>query len=170
MYERSTARCIPGVSFLIQEALISVDAQQNGTPETSTQKRNTKLKGDVSELRVAAALIEAGYAVSKPFGENQRYDLVIDDGETLARVQVKTGRLRNGVVLFNCSSAHAHRGRPSRPYRGEVEYIAVYCPDTGKVYFVPEAHFTNSYGSLRIVPTKNNVAKTVRWASAFELA
>ena len=46
---------------------------------------------------MAAALIEAGYAVSKPFGENQRYDLVIDDGETLARVQVKTGRLRNGV-------------------------------------------------------------------------
>jgi PD-(D/E)XK endonuclease len=170
MYERLTASDLPGVSFLTQEALISVDVEQDDPPETRAQKRNTKLKGDISELRVAAALIEAGYAVSKPFGENQRYDLVIDDGETLARVQVKTGRLRNGVVLFNCSSAHGHRGRPSRPYRGEVEYIAVYCPDTGKVYVVPEAHFTNSYGSLRIVPTKNNVAKTVRWASAFELA
>ena len=170
MHEKSFASGIIGVSFLIQQPLISVDVEQDRTPETSAQKRNTKLKGDVSELRVAAALIEAGYAVSKPFGENQRYDLVIDDGEKLARVQVKTGRLRSGVVLFNCSSAHAHRGRPARPYRGEVEYIAVYCPDTGKVYVVPEAHFTNSCGTLRIVPTKNNVAKTVRWASAFELA
>ncbi|MBV8368181.1 MAG: hypothetical protein JO036_04505 [Candidatus Eremiobacteraeota bacterium] len=150
--------------------MISLGVERNQTPETRAPKRNTKLKGDVSELRVAAALIETGYAVSKPFGENQRYDLVIDDGENLARVQVKTGRLRNGVVLFNCSSTHGHRGRPARPYRGEVEYIAVYCPDTGKVYFVPEAHFTNSYGSLRVLPTKNNVAKTVRWASAFELA
>jgi hypothetical protein len=32
------------------------------------------------------ALHEAGYAVSVPFGENTRYDLIIDDGTSLARV------------------------------------------------------------------------------------
>ena len=134
-----------------------------------TTKRDTKSKGDVSEARVLSALLEAGYAVSRPFGENQRYDLVMDDGTTLSRVQVKTGRLRNGVVVFNCVSTHGHRGAPARPYRGQVEVIAVYCPDTRKVYLVPESHLTRSIGSLRIDPTKNNVAKTVRWACDFEL-
>jgi hypothetical protein len=47
-------------------------------------KRNTKLKGDIAELRVAAALTQAGYAVSKPLGENQRYDLIADDGKRLS--------------------------------------------------------------------------------------
>jgi len=51
------------------------------------------------------ALREAGFAVLVPFGENTRYDLVIDDGERLARVQCKTGRLRSGAIVFKvCSS------------------------------------------------------------------
>jgi hypothetical protein len=82
---------------------------------------------------------------------------------------VKTGRVRNGVILFSTVSTHGHRGRPAQPYQGQVEYIAVYCPETEKVYVVPESHLTKSLGSLRITPTKNNVAKTVRWASAYEL-
>ena len=36
------------------------------------------------------ALHEAGCAVFLPFGENTRYDLVIDDGVSLQRVQCKT--------------------------------------------------------------------------------
>ena len=130
---------------------------------------NTKRKGDVSEARVLSALLNLGYMVSVPFGENQRYDLVIDNGSVLSRVQVKTGRLRNGVVLFSTVSTHGHRGHPGRPYHGQVQYFAVYCPDTEKVYVVPESHLTKSLGTLRIAPTKNNVAKTVRWAAAYEL-
>lgn len=35
------------------------------------------------------ALREMGYAISVPFGENTRYDLVIDDGLRLARVTMQ---------------------------------------------------------------------------------
>ncbi|MBV8299489.1 MAG: hypothetical protein JO083_08090 [Candidatus Eremiobacteraeota bacterium] len=172
MYERSTANGIPGVSFLTQEALISLGVERNQTPETRAPKRNTKLKGDVSELRVAAALIEAGYAVSKPFGENQRYDLVIDDGERLQRVQVKTGRIRGGVVLFSCCSTHGHRRTQlmTRPYTGQIDLLAVFCPDNEKVYLVPEAELTRSKSHLRLVPPRNNMVKTIKWAAQYELA
>ena len=53
-----------------------------------------KAIGDRTTLAVMQALQTTGYAVSVPFGENVRYDLVIHDGETLRRVQCKTGRLR----------------------------------------------------------------------------
>ncbi len=56
--------------------------------------------GDRSALAIAIALQEVGLAVYLPFGENTRADFVIDDGTRLARVQCKTGRLRNGVVQF----------------------------------------------------------------------
>ena len=59
-----------------------------------------------------AALWDAGYAVSVPFGENTRYDLVIDDGQRLARVQCKTGRLRKGAIIFKTASTYAHHRAP----------------------------------------------------------
>ena len=43
--------------------------------------------GDKSTLAIMLALRETGYGVLVPFGENTRYDLVIDDGRALRRVQ-----------------------------------------------------------------------------------
>jgi PD-(D/E)XK endonuclease len=55
--------------------------------------------GDRSTLAIIFALHMQGYTVLLPFGENSRYDLVVDTG-SLRRVQCKTGRLRNGKVIF----------------------------------------------------------------------
>lgn len=156
------------VSYFIQDKLLADQAPPSMSAVAT--KRNTKLIGDLSELRVALALVDAGYAVSKPLGENCRYDLIADDGDRLHRVQVKTGRLRNGVIRFNCSSSHAHRGGKMRPYFGQVEYLAVYCPDTLKVYLLPEQELTASVAHLRVSPTGNSMAKRIRWAAKYELA
>jgi hypothetical protein len=147
-----------------------VVASDTGDANTPKAKRDTKHIGDISEARVLAKLVEAGYEVWLPFGENHRYDLVIDDGERLFRVQVKTGRLRGGAILYNCSSSHAHRKGGSRPYFGEIDYLAVYCPETQKVYLLPEQELTATKAHLRVAPTRNKMAKTIRWASLFELA
>ena len=133
-------------------------------------KRDTKTKGDASEMRVILALSEAGYAVSIPFGENHRYDLIADDGSRLLRVQVKTGRLRGGVIKYSCSSSHAHRGGYRRSYFGEIELLAVYCPQTRKVYLLPESQFVATQSHMRVHPPKNNIKKGIRWARHFELA
>lgn len=162
---------IPGVSLLVQDRLFeSHTAVENAS--RGAVKRDTKSKGDVSELRVAVRLTELGYAVSKPLGENQRYDLIADDGERLQRVQVKTGRIRNGVVIFNCCSTHGHRrtSLKTRPYTGQIELLAVYCPENQKVYLLREADLTRSKIQLRLIPTRNNMVKTIRWASEYELA
>jgi hypothetical protein len=162
---------IPGVSFLLQDALFSTSADSE-TRFAIGAKRDTKSVGDVSELRVACALAELGYAVSKPLGENQRYDLIADDGDRLQRVQVKTGRIRNGVIVFHCCSTHGHRRSAvkTRPYRGQIELLAVYCPQNQKVYILPEKELTATTAHLRVLPTRNNMKKTIRWASDFELS
>src|SRR5437773_163957 len=96
--------------------------------------------GDRSMLAVMAALQEIGWALYTPFGENTRIDLIIDDGTRLLRVQCKTGRLRDGVVRFAVCSTYGHHRHPltaKRTYRGEVDFFAVYCPETAGVYLVP---------------------------------
>ena len=132
-----------------------------------------KAKGDRSTLAIMLALYEAGYGLLVPFGENTRYDLVIDDGVRLARVQCKTGRLRNGSVLFNSCSSYAHHPNPrvvKRDYQGQIDYFAVFCPEARKSYLVPIADVKTKYTAvLRIDPPRNNQRLGVRFAADYEI-
>jgi hypothetical protein len=65
-----------------------------------------KIVGDRTQLAVMAALYEVGYGLYVPFGENTRCDLIVERDGLLARVRVKTGRLRSGAVEFNVCSAY----------------------------------------------------------------
>jgi hypothetical protein len=136
-------------------------------------RRDTKAVGDRSELEVMGALIRNGYRIALPFGENNRWDLIADDGERLFRIQVKTGRLRNGAIRMPCSSTHSHRRKPGqqslRSYRGQVDFLAVYCPETKEVYLVPESELVHTRGHLRVDPTVNRQDKRIRWARRFKL-
>ena len=51
--------------------------------------RITQRKGDVATAQAVATFTELGYDVSIPLTESARYDLVVDDGSGLHRVQVK---------------------------------------------------------------------------------
>ena len=96
--------------------------------------------GDRSTLAIMLALRAHGYGVYTPFGENTRCDLIIEDGETLSRVQCKTGRLINGAIAFPTCSSYLHHPHPKishRTYVGEVDYFGVFCQQNGGVYMVP---------------------------------
>ena len=57
---------------------------------------------DISQAKVMAALVAVGRSILLPFGENTRYDLVIDEGGRFVRLQCKTGPLRAlcGLLLL----------------------------------------------------------------------
>jgi hypothetical protein len=118
-------------------------------------------------------LQRAGYEILVPFGENTRYDLVIDDGRKLARVQCKTGRLRRGSVVFATCSTYGHHPKPAvvrRHYAGQVDYFAVHCLDTGGVYLMPiEDLPVRREARLRVEPTRNSQVKRIRPAASYEI-
>jgi hypothetical protein len=128
---------------------------------------NSKAIGERSVGLFLARLIQAGYAVSLPFGDNQRYDLIVDDGESLMRAQVKTGRLRHGAVRFNLSSINGFTGK-STHYRGQIDEFLVYCPDTDGYYRVPVDEVGTKEGSLRVDPPKNAMVTGIHWAKDYE--
>ena len=140
-------------------------------------KRDPKKVGEYSEQVIIAQLMEAGYSVLVPVGEHHRYDLVIEDADSqFWRVQCKTAWTDDGgaTVCFNSSSKHYHYkgGRTtnaSRNYRGQIEYFAVYSPDTDKVYLIPVDHVGVTNVRLRLVPTGNKQEKNIRWAKDYEL-
>jgi hypothetical protein len=133
--------------------------------------------GEESEAVIAAALIQAGYTVLTPNGYMHRYDLVIEDAEgKFWRVQCKTAWLSKdrATLRFNGYSLlmKGQKGRSESKrmgYANDVEYFAVYSPDTRKVYLLPITHVKNTENCLRLIPTGNNQEKNVRWAADYEL-
>ena len=51
---------------------------------------NTKQKGNITEMQCALAFMKMGYKVSFPYGEDCKYDLIVDTGNKLYRIQCKT--------------------------------------------------------------------------------
>jgi hypothetical protein len=133
-----------------------------------------KTIGDRSTLAVMLALHRAGYELLVPFGENCRYDLVIDEGGRFQRVQCKTGRLRSGAVRFKACSTYAHHPNPKltrRDYMDEIDLFGVYCPETGGVYLVPITEMLlRRHGTLRIEAARNGQSKKIRLAATYEVA
>lgn len=122
---------------------------------------NTKTIGEITEAVVLAEFIQAGFPVSLPFGENQRYDMILDAAGRLLRVQCKTARkLDCGVISFNAHSTPLAR----TGYRNQADLFAVYAPSTRQVYVLPVDDVPETEVWLRLVPTKNNQKLHVRWA------
>ena len=130
---------------------------------------DTTAVGNVSEARVLVALLEAGYVVSKPFGDGCKYDFVIDDGLSLKRVQCKTGRRKNGCIVFNAYSVAGNSNGKRQGYLEKADLFAVYCPDNSQIYLVPVEQVGVGGVLLRLEDTQNNQHKRIRWAANYEL-
>lgn len=137
-------------------------------------KRHTDKTGDISEAAIITRLLQSGYIVLTPYGKNHRYDLVIEDADgQFWRIQCKTGWMdeEQKVITFATASSYNHTAKQKgwRSYKGQIEYFAIYVEQLGKVYLVPVDAVGTAKAMLRLVPTKNNQEKNVRWARDYEL-
>ena len=58
-------------------------------PRIVEDMRTTQRKGDIAVAQAVATFTKMGCDVSIPFTESAAYDLVVDDGQALRRVQCK---------------------------------------------------------------------------------
>lgn len=129
---------------------------------------NPKAIGERSEGIVLAELIRLGFAVALPFGNNQRYDLIVDEKNTLIRVQIKTSWWEDGSICFKVNSVNAFTGK-RRTYENDADVFMVYSPHTDKVYRMPVSECGSSAQYLRVEPTRSGRRKGIRWAKDYEL-
>jgi hypothetical protein len=137
------------------------------------RKRDTNAIGEISESAIATRFLQLGYMLLLPYGGNQRYDMMIEDdeGETW-RIQCKTAWAnKDGTVLTFNTANHNVTGKNKqwRNYRGQCDYFAVYYEPLNKVYLVPVNEVGTIKANLRLIPSKNNQEKHVRWAKDYEI-
>lgn len=130
--------------------------------------RNTKDKGDETEAKTIHELISAGYSVSVPFGDNDKYDLVVDDGDTLYRVQCKTGWTnKEKTMRFNTHSQTTKEGAYHEDtYHGEVDAFLVRYPANEKMYWIDIDEATEQKMELRFDADIDH--PSINWAADYE--
>src|ERR1041384_6877656 len=117
--------------------------------------RTTFEIGNEAEGVVLGHYLKAGLRVCIPFGTGGPYDLAVDTGTRIVKVQVKTATYERGCISCKTRRRNAGYERTMRRYQaGEVDYLAIYCPQLGELYALPfmDARVT---ASLRIEPTAN---------------
>ena len=130
--------------------------------------RNSKEIGDRSESKAVSVLIEHGYSVSIPFGDNDKYDLIADDGETLYRLQCKTAwSNKDQTIRFNTHSQTTRDGAyHEQTYQGDIDAFLVYYPGNGRFYCIDAADATTQKMELRFDGEIDH--PSINWAGAYE--
>ena len=122
--------------------------------------------GNHSEAIVLSAYTKAGFTVSVPFGSGAYYDLLVDTGNTIFKIQVKTAWLSKGIIKYKCARRQPNSDK-LRPYNEtEVDYLAVYCPANDLLYGIPSRNHLG-LGWLRIEPVRSGQRQRIRWAVDF---
>lgn len=135
------------------------------------RQHHTKNKGDLGILKVQLELHLQGFSVFTSQSEHEAFDLVAYKNQRFQRVQVKYRTAENGKVDVPVTTTWADKNGNHRTAYDldEIDVIAVYCPDTDLIYFVPAGELKDrSTGiSLRLEKPKNNQTKGVRLAEQY---
>jgi PD-(D/E)XK endonuclease len=126
----------------------SVQDQQQKFEERQLRiqaERDTKKRGELSELAFVYKAASLGFCVARPYGDSDRFDFIVIAEKHFWRVQVKSSRtLRCGKYIIN---AQRHLRSGVAPYTAdEIDFLAA--------YIIPE-------DSWLIIPVKAFVPRTV---------
>jgi hypothetical protein len=135
---------------------------------------STDQKGNIAETAVMLAALKLGIDVYRPVGEGSRYDLILDLGERLLRVQCKwAARYRDAIVVRCYSSRRAAGGKLiNRGYTiEEVDAFAAYSPDLDRCFLLPPELWAGRRAvQLRTSPALNNQIRRINWAGNYDFA
>ena len=129
-------------------------------------------KGALAELKITTRAIELGIPVLKPVLEGLRYDVVLDLGARLLRVQCKWASSKKGVLVVNTRTCrHTPAGYVRSRYDpNEVDAIAAYSPETDRCYLMPIEDVGGRWVvHLRLRRAANNQEVAIMYAAQYEL-
>lgn len=127
---------------------------------------NTKQIGSINELKVMAELLRFG-EVSIPYGNNARYDCVLEYNGRFLKIQIKTARKidNNRFTVPFANTRSNKNGNVRKVYTTtEVDYIATYYD--GYVYLFEPKNHTNMITISYEYP-KNGLKQTINLASDY---
>ena len=140
--------------------------------ELTTIHTNTQ-HGLIAQNKAELRAIEKGYIISKPITECCRYDMILDAGEKLERIQVKyagskPGHNIKGSATVDFRKKSINGKMRNGYYENEIDAILVYIPDIDKICYFPINFIAGKTSlTIRYDKTKNSQVKGIIFADDY---
>lgn len=120
-----------------------------------------KRRGELAEIIFTLKAATMGLAVSKPLGDSLPYDVVIESGHRMLRIQVKSSFSSNRAAYCIALAPHLKTGYHVYTPE-EIDFLVAYVVCHDSWYIIP-ANALGTYQSVRLYP-----AGSKRKAGRFE--
>jgi hypothetical protein len=109
----------------------------------------TKRRGEVAEAAFLHKAASLGFSISKPWGESDRYDFILDSGDHCWRVQVKSAHssATNGYSFHACGNVQSRRYTPR-----DIDFLVGYVVPDNVWYVLPVELFSTITG-VKVFPS-----------------
>jgi hypothetical protein len=102
--------------------------------------QTSKAKGELAELAFLHRAASLGFGVAKPYGDSKCYDFILDSGERLWRVQVKST-----YSVYGSGYRTLCRRSNLEPYKArEIDFVVAYIVPRDIWYVVPVNYVATS--------------------------
>jgi len=145
-----SSRLVPPQASVIH----ALHAQSGSLTNKSPRKHpNTKRTGELAEAAFVVKAAGLGFAVSKPWGDSERYDFILDSGPRTWRVQIKCTESLNANG-YPVQSTYCDRKQKGHYTAADIDVLVAYILPLDLWYVVP-AHAFPASASLRFYPEGN---------------
>jgi hypothetical protein len=153
----------------------SVSGQRSRVPHVSPLRNvgsrihDGKRRGHVAELAFMHKAAELGFGVTKPYGEIEPYDFILDSGCRLWRVQVKSTetpvkrRHRFYVQPGHCNGSYGRKTYTS----DEIDFLVAYVVPRHAWYVIPVCALTSAVNIYLYPDTPNSRGRFERYRDAW---
>jgi PD-(D/E)XK endonuclease len=136
------------------------DATSDDVTSDSKKPRNTKRTGELAEAAFLHKAVGLGFRVTKPWGDSERYDFVLDSGRRLWRVQIKCTAVERAGG-YHIQPIHFVYGKNKVVYTADdIDVLAAHVVPLDVWYVLPVAALAAGR-SLRLYP--DDGCKTARF-------
>jgi PD-(D/E)XK endonuclease len=146
----------------LSSVLPTLHAQSDSTPNHQPRKHpNTKRTGELAEAAFVVKAAGLGFAVSKPWGDSERYDFILDAGHRIWRVQVKCTESLNANG-YQVQSTYTDQKKKGHYTSADIDVLVAYILPLDLWYVVP-AQALPASASLRFYPNGNPSGRRPRF-------
>jgi len=134
-----------------------------------------KQLGNLTELQCITRFYELGYSVSTPYGDSEKYDMILDCKNRLYKLQCKhakeffddEGRLSYLKIKTSWQSGYTKNSayRTNKYSKEDVDFFVTHYQ--GINYLIPVEECSTEK-ILRVLPPKNGQTKNISFLSNYE--
>ena len=115
-----------------------IPASEESCARRAARKRGLVIRqhGDLGEVAFLHKATELGFMVAKPYGTIYPFDFIVQGGQKLWRIQIKSvAYVRKGLYSLNVRRS---KGRRLRAYsKSEIDFVAIYIIPEDVWYILP---------------------------------